>query len=100
MIIGAVITVIGRDRLPDAQLRLLGTGMPGLLAGTFTSSHDGICFLLVGRAQHLQQDTGRLVLPSCSWYNKTLELWQSSVTASRPTRLSSWSSRKPVQAEG
>jgi hypothetical protein len=45
------VTAIGRNALPDAQLRLLGTGMPGLLAGTFTSTHDGVCFLLVGRAE-------------------------------------------------
>jgi hypothetical protein len=54
------VTAIGRDRMPDAQLRLLGTGMPGLLAGMFTSSHDGVCFLLVGRAQRLLRiDTDR-----------------------------------------
>jgi hypothetical protein len=54
------VRAIGRDALPDPQLRLVGTGMPGLQAGTFTSSHDGICFLLVGRAERfLRIDTDR-----------------------------------------
>jgi len=54
---------IGRDALPDPQLRLVGTGMPGLQAGTFTSSHDGISFLLVGRAERflrIDADRGKV----------------------------------------
>jgi|SRR5450755_1583947 hypothetical protein len=54
-------TAISRNELPAPRLRLLGTGMPGLQAGMFTTTGDkGICFLLVGRAQRfLRIDTDR-----------------------------------------
>jgi hypothetical protein len=53
------VAAIGRDGLPHFGVRLLGTGMPGLLAGMFTSTRDGRCFALVGRGDRfLRIDTG------------------------------------------
>jgi hypothetical protein len=59
----AITRVPGIDRsdLPELGLRLLGTGMPNLQAGKFTTTNEtGLIFCLIGRApRFLQVNIGR-----------------------------------------